>query len=84
MTLVRFAFVCDNCGARGPEYGSMGHCVECGDDVCEKCATKPADPENGKTICRRCDDKRFEDQDLKRDAAEDAERAFPDREWRFR
>lgn len=74
MTLVRFAYICDLCGVN---MDWMAECAKCGDDVCPDCARTAIDES---VLCKRCSDKQFEDQDYKRDAAEDAERAMPRRE----
>lgn len=37
MAIVRFATVCDKCGARSIEYSHYPICRDCGDDVCSAC-----------------------------------------------
>lgn len=55
MALVKFAFICDQCGIRGQEYQSYPHCIKCGDDVClECCVAGSYDEESGTAICRPC------------------------------
>jgi predicted amidophosphoribosyltransferase len=60
MSLVPFAGVCDQCGARGPEYeiGFLGVCVDCGAEVChDRCVSKIIQEGEGtidRVRCRWC------------------------------
>lgn len=55
MAIVMFAFICDHCGKRGPEYTVMPGCRECGEDVCEDCyLPKSHDAECNLALCNRC------------------------------
>jgi hypothetical protein len=35
--IVRFATLCDNCGARSGEYTAWPECAECAADLCPAC-----------------------------------------------
>jgi len=50
---VRFASLCDTCGARSLEYRGWWSCAECVEDVCDSCdcAAGALDP---KALCPRC------------------------------
>jgi hypothetical protein len=37
MTMVRFATLCDCCGARSEEYSAWPECAECMEDLCPNC-----------------------------------------------
>ncbi len=50
---VRFATICDRCGARSEEYSSFATCRECMDDVCPNCSINK-DDETGKATCHQC------------------------------
>lgn len=58
-----FACICDQCGARGPEYESFPTCRECDAEVCLQCATdvnQDGDLRDGSwhytydCLCKRC------------------------------
>lgn len=56
MSTVRFVTICDKCGARSEEYSAWASCVDCLEDVCERCdvpGMRTADESNG-TQCRDC------------------------------
>jgi len=54
MSMVRFAMLCDKCGARSEEYGYWATCRECGGDFCPKCSTEHTEDEANKCICNDC------------------------------
>ena len=54
MSVVRFATVCDCCGARSEEYTSWPTCDLCGEDVCPKCSINPSEDERNLATCCRC------------------------------
>lgn len=37
MSMVRFATLCDKCGARSEEYTAWPHCRACHADLCPEC-----------------------------------------------
>ena len=60
MSTVRFATLCDACGARSQEYGAWPTCRECGCDICPLCAVPgsktDADVNQPETCyCQLCD-----------------------------
>jgi len=55
MSMVRFAMLCDQCGARSEEYGAWYTCTDCVEDVCTACiVTGSEDDETGKAQCKCC------------------------------
>lgn len=57
MSVVRFAQICDKCGARSVEYGGWFTCRECMEDVCPACAapgTLRNDEGIAECICQGC------------------------------
>lgn len=59
MTMVRFATICDRCGARSEEYTAFAMCRECLDDICPNCTQRGSesggDGEPDYGLCFRCD-----------------------------
>jgi hypothetical protein len=55
MSIVMFATLCDNCGARSSEYTSWPECRVCGKDVCDSCRRiESDDDESNRTVCKAC------------------------------
>lgn len=56
MSMVRFATLCDKCGARSEEYTSWPSCKDCQTHVCPDCDidSERTEDENHKTLCLRC------------------------------
>lgn len=52
---VKFADICDQCGARSPEYDGWWSCRECLMDVCGACIVPGSnDDERGEALCKIC------------------------------
>lgn len=60
MSMVRFATLCDKCGARSEEYSSWPWCKDCMRDICPACdiESERTDDESHKTLCLDCRTKR--------------------------
>jgi hypothetical protein len=56
MSMVRFAMLCDRCGARSEEYTPWTTCKDCTEDICPNCDVEShrTDDEANKTLCRNC------------------------------
>ncbi len=54
MSIVKFATLCDRCGARSDEYTPWATCRECLCDVCPKCSVDPSNDEENKATCKEC------------------------------
>lgn len=59
MSLVRFATLCDSCGARSEEYTGWPTCTDCGEDTCPSCmepgSKTDADLDTPETcLCETC------------------------------
>lgn len=57
MSDLRFATLCDFCGARSGEYEFWPVCSECFDHACRDCSVPERyDEGDGRTLCKRCHD----------------------------
>jgi hypothetical protein len=55
MSMVRFAMLCDRCGARSEEYVPWPSCQLCMDDVCHHCIVHGSlNEESNKALCTKC------------------------------
>jgi hypothetical protein len=55
MSTVRYAMLCEDCGARSPEYYAWWSCRECMNDVCDACIVPGTqDSETGRAFCKAC------------------------------
>lgn len=56
VSMVRFAMLCDKCGARSGEYESWPTCKDCGEDTCSDCDvdSERTEDEANKTLCLNC------------------------------
>jgi hypothetical protein len=54
--MVKFATLCDRCGARSEEYSAWPHCADCFEDICPNCdrPEKRTEDERGLTQCYGC------------------------------
>lgn len=55
MSIVKFAVICDKCGARSGEWSGFPCCRECLDDTCPDCDMESErDDETSRTLCSDC------------------------------
>lgn len=59
MPIVKFAYLCDQCGTRSQEYAMWPFCRECGNGVCDDCAangthTEPDVDQPVTCVCADC------------------------------
>lgn len=53
MSTVRFASICDKCGAKSEEYSCFPSCNECLEDTCWECCQE-SDDESLRCVCKEC------------------------------
>lgn len=74
MSMVRFATLCDRCGARSEEYSAFPTCCDCLLDICPAC-DRPSDrteDERNLTWCRHCAERTCAECDTIHDTPEQA------------